>query len=757
MNLENTPPIQAINPFPGGPIIPSEPPTAAVPANTLPTYPMPIPSPTEGMPADLSKREIVFLLPQQLPAKFVEAILNPARILAFLSQGLANPKSEAPQETPKAPLGQRDETTAKDGTGKGEDIVHIQVFKSDQSMQNSQNNKNETFQKSEATKSPDKNSNESRQLSEKGESFINEANQGGHPSSNGLNAENTRTAEPSESHGKEQLAKSDAAPLSKEPNQFAKTGETRSSSVSEPSAKEAPIAGGNEKANDAGKATPKEAGKELTRDSGTEKVKLSEGSAGNRSDGVKKPAEELQVSRQTPGTEIQAKRSVENIPQMQVEKPKESPDRLVDKIREKEQVESVQREDKYQHIEHPSGHRVLEHGLADNRSDSAALLAESAYAAVHAVDTDPIIPAWVAVFFNEQQQNEKLKRGGKSGGHKRLNELEEYRLGDLLFMLLAASVCGCKSIGEYIRFIQSREKWFKVILGAHCQIPPKELTWTLLSSFNPNTFKQPLQRWLIEICGGGCALKNIDGKPILPAISFWQSPIGLLMGQSKGSDPTLDALAIGSLLSLFNMERTVVAAKSASSHYDIAGYLDGVKANFIVEIEDQERSDLIAELIKSEGKNESAAYSKSESYIEGQDRIVVEAVAVSSSTRLAGIKSRALIRQYMKIQTEAVTSAGNSFENVCFISNLAKINDELFDLLRIQKPLERKVAWRINCLFPATLLASAMQHCQQNILQFRQFAFELLENTSGDLSLDEKIRLASSSGDELLKILRLRH
>ncbi|HEV8052169.1 MAG TPA: transposase family protein, partial [Parachlamydiaceae bacterium] len=437
------------------------------------------------------------------------------------------------------------------------------------------------------------------------------------------------------------------------------------------------------------------------------------------------------------------------------DKPKDSPDRVAEKIKDKEQLETVQREDKIQNIDHPAGHRVLEHGNAENRSDLASAQAEAGGGFAPIVDTDKVVPPWIAVLFQEQQEQQKLKNKGKSGGHKQSNEIMEYRLSDLLFILLTATVCGCRSIADYINFIQSREKWLKVILGAQFNLPPKELVWRILSSLNPVNFQNFLSPWLEEICGHPSRLKNQEGKPVLPAISIWQSPIGLMMGQAKGSDPYQDRLAIPILLQLFNLRSGVVVSKSASHKIDLPALIEKVKTDFLVEIhDDSNAADEIVALIEAAAKKESHLYRIEESYIEGQDRMVVESLQIDKSYRLPSYPTHAPATQILKVYDETVTSGTITIKSSYFLSNLNSVDSEIFNLLRLQKPLDRKVAWHLNCLFPILPMAFALQQCQQNILLIRQFAIGLLQKSGGVLTLDEKMHLAASSNEELLKLLR---
>jgi hypothetical protein len=437
-----------------------------------------------------------------------------------------------------------------------------------------------------------------------------------------------------------------------------------------------------------------------------------------------------------------------------VDKPKDSPDRIAEKTREKEQLETVQRDDKIQNIDHPTGHRVMEHGHAHNRGDALAGAQADAGGVAHPVDTDKVIPPWIAVLFQDQQELQKLKNKSKGGGHKQSSEMVEFRFSDILFMLLSATVCGCKSIADYVNFIQSREKWFKIILGAQCNVQPKELVWRILSSLNPVNFQNFLNPWLDEVCGHPTRLKNPDGKPKLPGISIWQSPIGLLMGQSKGSDPFLDRLAIPAMLQLFNLRSGLVVAKSASHKIDVPAQIEKVKSEFFVEIhDDSDAAEEIIALIDAAAKKESHLYDLHESYIEGQDRIVVESLQIEKSFRLPSYPTQAPAQQVLKVNAETINSGTTSFKTSFYISNLTSIDTEMFDLLRLQRPLDRKVAWYLNCLFPAVPMAFALQQCQQNILLMRQFAIGLLQKTGGDLSIDEKMQLADKSNDDLLKFI----
>lgn len=366
------------------------------------------------------------------------------------------------------------------------------------------------------------------------------------------------------------------------------------------------------------------------------------------------------------------------------------------------------------------------------------------------LDDHIAIAGWLGMLpMTQQLEEQRLRREGKNSKLNSAVRMVPYRLSDIVFMLLAAAIGGCRTLIEFVQFIEKREKWFIVVLGPSCSIPSRELIWRLLSTIKESNFQHVFRIWLDEVCG---QLREGEGKPVLPAIAVWQTPLGLIYGQAPGSDHALGRQAISQILQIFSFDETIVLTKVSETNIDLARSLERARARFIVEIDSDSAQAAAIDKAVERAANDPhpKGYQFTESYVEGVDRLLLQTLRLGSSSQLTLGLSVARIPTAVKLQSQSfVRGAMNSIDSY-YISNLEQVDHGFFDLYRLQQPLNAKVNWILNCLFPIRPFSEAMQQCNSNITSLRRYAVELLRLKNGVLSVDEKMQRAASNGDELL-------
>lgn len=102
-------------------------------------------------------------------------------------------------------------------------------------------------------------------------------------------------------------------------------------------------------------------------------------------------------------------------------------------------------------------------------------------------------------------------------------EDEGHALGDLVYMLVCAFICGANDLGEVWRYLKAREALFQKWLNLKNGIP----TYRFLVLFMARLTPQSLEKILCAITGQGEALHALQ------RIRLWETDRGILLGHSS--------------------------------------------------------------------------------------------------------------------------------------------------------------------------------------------------------------------------------
>jgi predicted transposase YbfD/YdcC len=167
-----------------------------------------------------------------------------------------------------------------------------------------------------------------------------------------------------------------------------------------------------------------------------------------------------------------------------------------------------------------------------------------------------------------------------------------YRLLDLIFIAIAATVAGAQDFGQIEVFARKRKDW----LAGFCQLPADEegrpLTpchdtfERLFKRLNPRHFAGCLASWTAALAEGlGIKHVAIDGKALrgsgrhgdglraLHLVSAWASEVSLSLGCVACSEKSNEITAIPQLLRLLELEGALVTIDAMGTQKAIAAQI----------------------------------------------------------------------------------------------------------------------------------------------------------------------------------------
>jgi len=372
------------------------------------------------------------------------------------------------------------------------------------------------------------------------------------------------------------------------------------------------------------------------------------------------------------------------------------------------------------------------------KAKGGELKPQSNVSAAKQADNVHATQGWLAMTFTGTIQREK----GSSKQAYLQNQNSQFKcakVSSVLFVILSAMAAGAKNIEEIIHFMEKKQKWFKVLLGVDGKssegLPSRQMIWWMLLALDGDAFDEFLFPWLDELRGkkSQWVLSNTE-KPILPHLSLWETPLGLIIGQSNEGEESVADDAIPAILKALNLSSMVIMAAGLPVKNDVEELIRRLGGKSIVKLDDQEGA-----FEESQMKEEVSF----ESYREGEERIVMNQVLQSDD------RAGSLLKVEYELQ-------GKEVEHCLYSSRgLKNPADYFFDLFRLSRKVEKKSQWQLNLAFHSLdSMEGAMKHCKRNLLLIEQYAHNFVSHSHSEgLSVAQKMKKAYYSSDYLLHLL----
>ena len=192
----------------------------------------------------------------------------------------------------------------------------------------------------------------------------------------------------------------------------------------------------------------------------------------------------------------------------------------------------------------------------------------------------------------------------------RVDRGKEHSMEDIIFLTIAAVICGAETWNDIENYGKSKEFWLKQYLRLPNGIPSHDTFNRFFSALDPEEFEQAFLSWIKDISEltAGDVI-SIDGKTICGSrdgkskravhiISAWSRSNQLSLGQIKVDEKSNEITAIPKLLNVLVLKGCLVTIDAMGCQREIAtqiidkgaDYLLAVKGNQGCLEEDAERT-----------------------------------------------------------------------------------------------------------------------------------------------------------------------
>lgn len=165
---------------------------------------------------------------------------------------------------------------------------------------------------------------------------------------------------------------------------------------------------------------------------------------------------------------------------------------------------------------------------------------------------------------------------------------------DIIFITVAAVICGAQDWEDIEYFGHCKEKFFRKHLSLPNGIPSHDTFNRFFSNIDPLVMEQQFRLWVKTICSHNSQLVSIDGKTICGAKSGGKSLFhmvsafchanGVSLAQVRTDEKSNEITSIPELLKVLDLQGCVVSIDAMGCQQDIAEKIIERKADYLLAV-----------------------------------------------------------------------------------------------------------------------------------------------------------------------------
>lgn len=336
---------------------------------------------------------------------------------------------------------------------------------------------------------------------------------------------------------------------------------------------------------------------------------------------------------------------------------------------------------------------------------------------------------------------------------------------ELLFIALAAVLCGAESCADMADFGEAKEEALREVLPLAHGIPSHDTFSRVFRLLDPEAFEAAFASFMVEFAKSN-RLKGvvaIDGKAIkgafakgakatpLHLVNVWAAEQRLALAQrlAPGRNEVAGALEAVKLLSL---KGCIVTVDALHCHRAMAQAIRDAKGQYALALKENqsglftavERRFAELDTVDTLGSEMQSSHGRSEQ----------RTASVISDTTLAKTHDFPGIRAIAKVDSlRRVEGKPDETKTRYFLLSQAFPADKLLQIVRTHWTIENQLHWVLDVVFDEDGARNRKDNGPQNIAVLRKIALNLLRSHPDNASIRRKIKKAGWDDMFLLSIL----
>lgn len=344
-------------------------------------------------------------------------------------------------------------------------------------------------------------------------------------------------------------------------------------------------------------------------------------------------------------------------------------------------------------------------------------------------------------------------------------ENARHNLLDVLFIALAAVLCGAESCSDMADFGEAKEDLFQDVLRLEHGTPSHDTFSRVFRLLDPERFEAAFRRFMAAFAKSrrGLAVVAIDGKAVrgafergcrttpLHLVNVWAADQRLALAQCKapGRNEVAGVLEIVKLLSL---RGCIVTVDALHCHREMAQAVLDSRGEYVLALKENQRAlfaDATRALDAAQRRDESNPEpTASHDRFEHRRAVVVHDTTLAQAHNFPGIRAVARV-----VSRRRVAGKGEETAVRHFLLSRPLSAAKLLDVVRAHWSIENQLHWVLDVVFDEDGARNRKDHGPQNLALLRKLALNLLRSHPDKASLRRKIKRAGWDDAFLLSIL----